>query len=142
MDKVNKILETDITAAIDAHKVYGKAVVKINDRMNYIIRYCVTMTGGKFEWWDWNSEAMAGGKFEWWDWSREDYESHSSGDFMLSYNHDVIQVRGEWTNNDNMAFIDKDGGEWGLEDGFPTRWLYEDFEEEYTNGLKLYKELQ
>ncbi len=40
-----------------------------------------------------------------------------------------------------MIIVTKDGGEWSLEWGeFPTRWLFEDFEDEYKDGLKLYKE--
>lgn len=122
---IAKLNESDITAAIDAHKAYAQVVSKITDRMDYITRHCVEVVGGEFDWWDWNSE---------------DYESHSAGDFMLSYDKEIIQIRGLWTCTKNNVFIDKHGNEWGIEDGFPTRWLYEDFEEEFTNGLKAYKE--
>jgi hypothetical protein len=120
-----KLNEADVAAAIDAHKAYAQAVSKITDRMDYITRHCIKVVGGKFDWWDWNSE---------------DYESHSAGDFMLSYDKETIQIRGLWTCTKNNVFIDKYGNEWGIEDGFPTRWLYEDFEEEFESGLKAYKE--
>lgn len=38
------------------------------------------------------------------------------------------------------VIILKDGSEWGLEDGIPIRWLYEDFEQELINGKKEYEQ--
>ncbi len=40
---------------------------------------------------------------------------------------------------DDGVFLDKDGGEWGLEEGIPSRWLFEDFEEELTSGIEKLK---
>jgi len=40
---------------------------------------------------------------------------------------------------DDGVFLDKDGGEWGLEEGIPSRWLFEDFEEELTSGIEKFK---
>jgi len=126
MDKIEKIAESDITAAIDAHKLYAAAMVNITARMNYIIRRCLELAGGKLDWWDWNSDG--------------DYEDQSSGDFMESYDKDTLSIRAEWNIKREIIFLDRDGDEWGLSDGVPTRWLYEDFEEEFTNGIKAYKE--
>lgn len=39
-----------------------------------------------------------------------------------------------------MVIINKDGSEWGWESEIPTRWLFEDFENEIINGKKLYEE--
>lgn len=38
----------------------------------------------------------------------------------------------------DFAIILKDNSEWGLHE-FPTRWLFEDFEDELINGVNLYK---
>jgi hypothetical protein len=35
---------------------------------------------------------------------------------------------------DGLPIIDKNGKRWELSDGIPTRWLYEDFEEELAQG--------
>ena len=126
MDKIEKLTESDITAAIDAWKLYTLACGKITDRMNYIIRKCVEIAGGKLDWWDWNCD--------------DDYEDRSSGDFMESYDKDTLTIRAEWSIKQEIIFLDKNGSEWGLWEGVPTRWLYEDFEKEFTNGLKAYKE--
>ena len=126
MNKIEKIPESHIQAAIDAHKLYAAASSKITDRMNYIIRKCIEIAGGKLDWWDWQCDG--------------DYEDRSSGDFMESYHKDQLSIRAEWSIKREIIFIDKDGGEWLFQDGIPTRWLYEDFEEEFTNGLKAYKE--
>lgn len=128
MDKIKPLLESDICDAIKAHEVYEKAVSKLTDRMNYIIRHCVEVVNGEFQWWDWQNT---------------DAESHAAGDFMESCSGETTQINGEWTNREKMVFLTKDGGEWELAWGeFPTRWLYEDFEEEYANGLKAYAEKQ
>jgi len=123
---VAKLSESDITAAIDAHKLYAAASQKITDRMNYIVRRCIEIAGGKLSWWDWQCDG--------------EYEDRTSGDFMESYDKDQLTIRAEWDIKREIIFIDKNGSEWGLEDSFPTRWLYEDFEEEFTNGLEAYKE--
>lgn len=126
MDKVKKLPEAAIPAVIEASKIYGNAVERIALRVQYIIQFCVKAVGGKFEWWDWQNS---------------DPGSRADGDFMESYSEDSITIVGEWTHREEMVIITKDGGEWGLDYGeIPIRWLYEDFEEEYTNGLKLYKE--
>ena len=124
--QVSKLAESDITATIEAHKLYNATASKITDRMNYIIRRCLEIAGGKLSWWDWQCDG--------------DYEDQSSGDFMESYDKDQLSIRAEWNIKSEIIFLDKHGGEWGLQDGIPTRWLYEDFEEEFTNGLKAYKE--
>ena len=45
---------------------------------------------------------------------------------------------------DAMVILLKDSSEWSLDDGFPTRWLYEDFEDELVDGKAKYelKEVQ
>jgi hypothetical protein len=124
--QVPKLAESDIQAAVDAWKLYTLASSKLTDRMDYIIRRCIEIAGGKLGWWDWLGDG--------------DYEDRASGDFMQSYDKDQLSIRAEWDIKREIIFLDKNGGEWGLCDGIPTRWLYEDFEEEFSNGLKAYKE--
>jgi len=132
MIKVLAVQETDICGVIKAHEQYAAISSKISDRMNYIIRHCVEAVGGKVNWWDWQNGGDGGDR--------------APGDFMSSYSRsdpDALTITGEWTHGDKMTFINKNGDEWELEYGeLPVRWLYEDFEEEYANGLKLYREKQ
>lgn len=39
-----------------------------------------------------------------------------------------------------MVIIDKNGDEWGFEDSIPTRWLFEDFEQELIDGKKKFED--
>lgn len=41
-------------------------------------------------------------------------------------------------NNDCVILL-KDGAEWGFDGGIPTRWLFENFEEELTQGRAAYQ---
>lgn len=125
--KIDKLSKLKITDAIALHRTYRAAVDIISARMNYVIKHCLSKVGGKLEWWDWPNE---------------DASSDADGDFIRGYNEVTTQIVGKWSNGDKMLFISKDGGEWSLRWGeFPSRWLYEDFEEEYEDGLKLYNEL-
>jgi hypothetical protein len=130
MNKVAMLQEADICNVIKAFEHYSAISSTITDRVDYIIRFCVEAVKGKFSWWDWQN----GG----------DGDDRAPGDFMHSYSKhtpDTITITGEWTNGSKMTFIDKNGDEFELEWGeIPTRWLYEEFEEEFKNGLKLYEE--
>ena len=95
--------------------------------MCYIVEYCITTAGGEIHWWDWEN----GGEY-------------NEGSFMDSYDPVFLHIDGVWSGN-KMKFIAKDGTEWDLDDGnYPTRWLYEDFEEEYNNGRRrwLYEDFE
>lgn len=93
---------------------------KIIDRMNYIVRSI-------FE--------ICGGNLDWWDVENDDPEYRSSGikpdfnsfDDYISF-YAVGSLKNAW-------IIDKDGREICLRERFPTRWLWEDFEDEIKNGL-------
>lgn len=132
MEKVCRLAPGDVSHAVSAHESYAALSSLISDRMQYILSFCVEKVGGKVSWWDWQN----GG----------DGEDRAPGDFIHSYSKytpDTLTITGEWTHGSKMVFLDKDGNEWDLEWGeFPTRWLHEDFEEEYINGLRLYKEKQ
>lgn len=132
MNKPDKLPETALKAAVEAHKVYNTITEKISERMNYIIHHCVEAVGGKVSWWDWPNDG--------------DSDDRAPGDFIRSYSHitpDFLTITWEGSKGDKMVFIGRDGGEYELGWGeIPTRWLYEDFEEEYAKGLKLYQEKQ
>lgn len=132
MDKTAKLSDGDVGDAIKAHEAYAALSSRISDRMNYIVHFCVEQVGGKVEWWDWQNGGDGGDK--------------APGDFIHSYSNitpETLDITGEWSHGSKMTFLDKDGEEWDLQWGeFPTRWLHEDFEEEYINGLRLYKEQQ
>jgi len=123
---IAKLDEVDIAAAIDANVAYNNAVSKITSRMDHIVQRCIEIAGGKLDWWDWLGDG--------------DWDDQASGDFIHSYQKDCLSIRAEWDTKKEIIFIDKDGNECGIEEGFPTRWLYEDFEEEFSKGLKNYKE--
>lgn len=129
---MNKLTEDDIHHAIEAYKSYATFSSRIADRMDYIIRFCVEKVKGKFSWWDWSNGGDSGDR--------------APGDFMHSYSKhtpDTLQIIGSWTNGHKMVFLDNKGNEWELQYGeIPTRWLYENFEEEYENGLRLYEEAE
>lgn len=120
MKKIEKslIVKTSIL-----YKRYSKNVKIIEKRINYIINYCIKKVGGKVKWWAWDDDS---------------YENTGSGNFMKSYQDELITIRGEFTNSDKADYIDKFGDlRNNFEDGyFLTRWLYEDFEKEFTDGLK------
>ena len=130
MNKIERMPESSICDAINAYEVYSRLSGLISERMNYIIHFCVETVKGKVSWWDWQN----GG----------DGDDRAPGDFMHSYSKhmpETLTITGEWTHGSKMVFLDKNGNEWDLEWGeIPTCWLYEDFEEEYKNGLKLYQE--
>ena len=51
-----------------------------------------------------------------------------------------IGIVGEYDNRWEMEIIDKFGDEINLGDGFPTRWLEEDFQEELEQGRRRFLE--
>jgi hypothetical protein len=68
-------------------------------------------------------------------------EEGDVGDLWKHYNKDDINVVViNAVGGDKMIILLKDGSEWGFEDSIPTRWLFEDFEEELSEGKKKFKE--
>lgn len=126
MDKIEKISEDVVNEILKIHKAYAEVERKISDRMNYIVHECVRISGGNIEWWSWQN-----GDYE---------DSHADGDFIHSYDKETIQINGELNHAYKSIFLTKDGSEWSLVDGYPTRWLFEDFEEEFTQGLQAYSD--
>jgi hypothetical protein len=106
---------------IDAHAKYAAHLRLLSDRMNYIVHYVFEKVGGKVDWWDWGNE-------------------DNEGDFIYAFSPKQLEITGSWNKGEKTKFVSKSGEVLTLDGYFPTRWLYEDFEEEYTRGLQLYVE--
>ena len=114
----------DVMAAKEAHKLWSHYSQKIVDRSNYIIRKTAELFGGKIDWWDWsNGAGEVDGHFDI-DWLNDDY---------ISVAGDTKGGNCEW-----VAILKNE--EWELRLTFLTRWIWEDFEQELTDGIKKYKE--
>lgn len=116
---MNNLTKETIAEVLEAHKKYSTLSEQIDKRMKFILEFCINTVGGKLGWWDWEDEA----------------------DFPNAYSPELLYIAGEWTCGDKMKFIDKNGEEQCFY-SIPTRWLYEDFQDEFVNGIKLYKEKQ
>lgn len=99
----------------------------VHDRIAYILNSVAEAFGGECDYWYFDGA-----------------EEGCVSDFLRSYNEKTIQVILEYSRCPSaMNIICKDGGEFWFQHGeFPTRWLFEDFEDELSNGFKLYKEKQ
>jgi hypothetical protein len=123
---MEKLAPSNITDALNAHKTYAILAEVISKRMTYIIEFCLKTCNGKLDWWDWRNK---------------EGEENVTGDFIHSYDPNTLNVVINWKYENKMVFIDKNDEEQDLEWGeFPTRWLYEDFEDEFVNGIKLRQE--
>lgn len=124
IEPINPLGSGDVMAAKEAHRLWSHYSEKITDRANYVIRKSAELFGGKIEWWDWtNGAGETDGHFNP-DWLKDDY---------ISVDGDTKGGNCEW-----VAILKN--GEWELRLVFPTRWLWEDFEQELTDGIKKYKE--
>ena len=62
------------------------------------------------------------------------------GDLWSHFDKDSISIVIDNCPGESMVILLKDGSEWGFDDSIPTRWLYEDFEEELVEGKKKFIE--
>lgn len=116
MKPLTKSQETQI------HKLFSlKAEVEgfVMDRVEYIIEKIAATFDSEVKWWSFPCSS----------------EYHSMGNFYDAYNDDCFQFEGEFKRSDWCIILD-DGEEYDLNNEFPTRWLYEEFEEELINGKK------
>ena len=95
----------------------------IIDRISYIMASVFKLFGKSKAYW-WFNGASEG----------------EVGSFWKNYDKEQISVITECPSGEEMIILLKDGSEWGLVDGFPTRWLFEDFETEIKEGKQKYKE--
>jgi len=122
-EKILPLTKGNITEAEEAYKLWSNIEEKIEDRINYVIRTLAKIFGGKIEWWDWNN---GGGEVD----------GHLDMDM---FKNDSIQLDGCKKGGKDWVSVIKEG-EWEFEYlEFPTRFLWEDFEEELENGIKEYE---
>ena len=106
-----------------ADKVEGQII----ERLDYIIHFLHKTFGVKLGTWYF-------------------YGASEGGMGELCYEDDAINVvteldrssDGEYHSKD-MAIIDKNGDEWIFDSDIPTRWLFEDFENEVIDGKAKYE---
>lgn len=127
MKNYPKLLKEDINAVLDSYKNYQKRLGLIKDRVDYIVKFIF-------------QEIKA--KLDFWDWVPNDCEKDNTANFFESYNERDLFFKinvGFSKYPYNTSYFGKDGKEYKLDflnDGFPIRWLWEDFEEEFINGFK------
>jgi hypothetical protein len=121
------IKEDDYKKLVDLQYQCGILESKFSDRCNYIVRTCASILKKKIDWWDFtNGSENNAGRFK----------------AAQARNYDYVSFSGEGSffGNDSVIIL-KNGGEWIFGNGeFPTRFLYEDFETEVSNGRQLYLE--
>ena len=120
---MKKLTKVDISAYDNAKKNLCKEESKITDRMTYIIEVMLFSFGKSTEnlyWYFDGAEEGTHGKFD------------ISDDFAYG-----LTINEEYYNFD---IIDEDGCAIDLSDGFPMRWLTEDFEKELKDGIKLHEQ--
>jgi len=121
--KINPIDRNLLASCKDLCRQAGKMEEQIISRLNYIMETIYETFQTKLKYW-YFSGARQG----------------SVGDFFEAYDGPMIGSFELSPFIDNCAIINKDGEEWWLEDGIPTRWLFEDFEEELAKGKIIYLE--
>lgn len=98
----------------------------IEDRINYIIQTIYASFGERLSCWYFDGAGEG-----------------ETGDLLRAYSHDFISLHVEpYPSGQGFSIINKDGGEWGLSSEIPTRWLFEDFEDELKKGIIAYYEAQ
>jgi len=123
MDK--PLTAEDLKAYEEARKTLGKAEGKIIDRIDYIIKTIFKAFKKRLSCWYFYGAAEG----EVGEIAMDDFDVRPT---MEPY-HDML-IMLEYKEGKKMK-----KGEWGLQDGFPTRWLTEDFEEELQQGIAEYK---
>lgn len=114
--------KTVIKNFLEAHRQYSIHASAASERMNYILRYCFDYVGATLNWWD--------------------FDGYTEGDFIGAIGDNTVSFTGEWRHGERTKFIDTFGKENSLENDIPTRWLFEDFEQEFRNGVQQYKDRQ
>lgn len=103
-----------------ARRMFGTYESKILDRIDYIVRTIAKSYGTNLKGW-WFHDAPEGGM----------------GTFQPDRNQigDIYwDIKGDGGYDKALCVID--GATWSLWDSFPTRWLWEDFEQELLSGKK------
>lgn len=117
-----------LTATREAYNKYTALEDQITGRMDYIINTVLALYGSKLHYWYFYGagEGEIGPML-----NHIDDESFR---VIIDY-----YTRPQKFDITSVVIIMKDGSEWGFEDGFPTRWLFENFEQELIEGKKKYE---
>lgn len=117
----------------DWKKLYSetsKLENQICNRIDYIVKTVFKTFGAKLStWYFYGAEEGEMG-----DLNRALYTDYFS---VIT---ELVRDRNGNYNHIDMVILLKDGSEWGFEGEYPTRWLFEDFEEELIEGKKKYQE--
>jgi hypothetical protein len=94
----------------------------ISARIDYILNFIYNAFGSKLSNWYFQGASENQDGF---------FEPHMFSEEFYVYKEPSLPNDG--------CFICKDDVEWGLEEGIPSRWLFEDFEDELTSGIERLK---
>jgi len=113
-DLMDKLFDGSITIK-QANELNGKII----DRCNYIVRTIVNI------WGKWDDRS-------WWDFDNEGGNDGSKGYFDPVRYRNEVEFTGEWYGSCELNY-------YGNGKVFPTKWIWEDFEEELTKEVAEYK---
>jgi hypothetical protein len=135
MKKKREIVKMDAvsTEIVDKWKELQEEAAELEQRMQARIGYILKFF---FE--------AAGSKLDWWRFGSYEEEKPMYGQVGKDYISGIYaESKGSYPSEESLTFIDKNGKEelFLLDWGIPTRWLYEDFEQEVVDGLKKYKDV-
>jgi hypothetical protein len=133
MTKSTKLSKSDIIKIKASIKAAGENQKKIKDRINYIVKYIGNVFGCHDNYWSLVH------------YSHED-DSQNLDLKSLDYKSKFIELDADFYTDDEFGiyFFDKnttpsDKNSIDLSDGFPKRWLFEDFETELVVGRRKYR---
>lgn len=127
--------EAAVTADIIAkchslNKELGVLEEKITNRMTYALNFLFAAFDRKLDTW-YFPDASEGGMGDMW---------HHFSDQSISVITEIDCRDRTKLGYPTFVIIDKDGDEWEFDGEFPTRWLFEDFENEIIEGKKKFEE--
>ncbi len=114
-----KLDQSIIKRREDAVSKLDSIDVDIAARIDYIINCIYTAFGTKLGHWEFYGPS-----------------EYQEGFFDPNMFHDEFTVLMSPSLPNQGLFLDKEIGEWGLEEGIPSCWLFVDFEEELTAGIE------
>lgn len=124
---MNIISTETLSIWLDLRKNISSLESQIIDRINYIVRKIYEIFDDGLYWWDFPGDGIHG----------------EGGSLINSLNPDEIIFQAESSNySKNKIIILQNGEERILDDGFPRRWLFENFEEEVTKGKEKFEEIE
>jgi len=123
-----KLIDNWQLAATEAGKMEGQII----NRIDYIVRTIFQTFNHKLDCWYFYGAGEG-----------------DVGDLLRHYDSDEINIITELARNKGggydsieMVILDKEGNEWGFDSSIPTRWLFENFEQELIDGKRLFEDQQ